>query len=461
MTSRRVVIGMVVLSLLVVACGQYPGVHEQRLAGLRDNTLVAGEEAAPGESLAPQVAPPAGAGAASGRIAGGRGAPAPQAQSTRAASGGVSGGDTTGVTPTTIKVGLHAPLTGAAPLKASSFATGKSLYWEKGDNGKPIVIHGRRVELIFRDDQYNPSHARLVCQDMAEGQKSFLLIGGGGTDQIQACAQYAASRGIPYLSVGTTEVGLRKLRNYFPLTMSYAQQAPLLAAYIKNTLKVTDAKRVAAVVTNTANFDDFAGALQHAFPGITVFRPDKNERGSIRASSLCTGTVKNFDVVVTPNAPAYFLELAGASKCKPLFVGPGITNGLDEVADLGCKSDQSTVGARFFSPAPSYNDALQGKWDPVFRKVKPSDADDIVWLLWAISKSVHQLLLKAGANPTREGFISANEVTSDHSGIFPDATYTSANHFGAKQVNVLQNVCRARGSSSGYYVTEAAFKSAF
>ena len=117
--------------------------------------------------------------------------------------------------PTTIKLGLHAPLTGAAPFKAESFNRGKDAYWLKGADGKPVEIHGRRVEVVFQDDQYNPSHARAVCQQMAEQQEVFMLVGGGGTDQIQSCGQYAASKGIPYVSVGTTEVGLSQLPTYF------------------------------------------------------------------------------------------------------------------------------------------------------------------------------------------------------------------------------------------------------
>jgi branched-chain amino acid transport system substrate-binding protein len=458
----------VALVLALAACGQFEGVHEKAVniapgagGGTTGAAATTGGEAPAGGTTTGAAA----GGTTTGAAAPGQSTTTGGGTQTTTGGGGsspppaVKGGDTTGVTPTQITIGIHAPLTGAAPLRASSFDVGKDLYWEKGDNGKPISVFGRRVKVIFQDDQYNPSHARLVCQNMAEGQKSFLLIGGAGTDQIQACAQYAASRGIPYLSPGTTENQLRSLQNYYAFTMSYAQQAPLLSQYIKNVLKVTDNKRIATVITNTANFDDFKDALVKAIPGITVFRNDKNERGSSRASSLCTGTVKNFDIVVTPNAPAYYLEMAGAAKCNPQYVGPGVTNGIDEVADLGCKSGQSTVNARFFMPSPSFQDAKAGKWDPSFLKAGGGSQDDIVWLLWGLSKTVHQMLLKAGKDLSREQFIAASQNASYHTGVFPDVTFTSSNHFGAKQVHVLKNVCQ--GTSGGFYMTEAAFKSSF
>jgi len=107
-----------------------------------------------------------------------------------------TGGDATGVTSTSITIGIHAPLAGAAPLKNESFQKGKDLYWLRG-SGPDVKIYGRTVKVVFADDHYNPTHARSVCQTMAEQQHAMLLVGGGGTDQIQACAQYAASKGIP------------------------------------------------------------------------------------------------------------------------------------------------------------------------------------------------------------------------------------------------------------------------
>lgn len=368
---------------------------------------------------------------------------------------GATGGTTTGVTSTTIKIGIHAPLTGAAPLKAESFNTGKDLYWLRGANGKPVVIHGRKVQVVFQDDQYNPSHARAVCQQMAEQQQVFMLLGGGGTDQIQACAQYAASKGIPYLSSGVTEIGLTKLPNYFAFSMSYPAQAPLLAQYIKRNF-TTDGARVAMVATNTPNFDDSVAALQQAFPGVKVFRPEKNESGTSMAGNLCTGTLKRYDVVFPLTAPTYYLQMAGAAQCRPQYVGVGVTMGLDTVARTGCQAGRATEGARFFSPAPAFADS--NKFDPGFRQAAGSAADDIMWLLWGSSKALHQGFDLAGPNLTREGFIQAMSSASIKTGIFPDLQFSPSDHFGANQVHLLRNVCTGSG---GNYVTEAAFKSSF
>ena len=453
---RKMILGFAAFALLAAACGQYPNVHEDAVAS--------GEIAPAGTGLATDpttglpVEPGTGATGTTGTGTTGTtgtgttGSGGSTGSGTTAPTGG---GTTTGVTDTTIKIGIHAPLTGAAPLKSESFNTGKDLYWLKGNDGKPIEIHGRQVQVVFQDDQYNPSHARAVCQQMAEDQQVFLLVGGAGTDQIQACAAYSASKGIPYLSAGVTEKGLTTLPNYFAVSMSYAAQGPLLAQYMeanKSALEWSgDPAKVAVVHTNTPNFDDAVASFTQAMPGVRVFRPEKNERGPSMVGQLCTGTVKNFEVVYPLTAPTYFLEMAGASKCEPQYVGVGVSMGLNTVASTGCQTG-GVDGARFFSPVPAFADS--SKYDAGFRAAGGSD--DIMFLLWGLSKSIHQLLLNAGPNLSREGFIAATSTATVKSGVFPDLTYTPQNHFGANQVHVLRADC-----SKAQYVTEQAFKSSF
>lgn len=443
--------------LLAAACGQYPGVHEQ---AVRSGEIAAGPAGAtltePGAATGTGAPTGTGGrGVAGGTTAtGGAGGTGAGGAGGKGTGGGtVAGGTTTGVTSTTIRIGIHAPLTGAAPLRSESFNTGKDLYWLRGANGKPVVIHGRKVQVVFQDDQYNPSHARAVCQQMAEQQQVFMLLGGGGTDQIQACAQYAASKGIPYLSSGVTEIGLTRLPNYFAFSTSYPDQAPLVAQYVKRYFSA-DASRVAMVATNTPNFDDSVAAFQQAFPGVKVFRPEKNESGTSMAGNLCTGTLKRYDVVFPLTAPTYYLQMAGAAQCRPQYVGVGVTMGLDTVARTGCQAGRSTEGARFFSPAPAFADS--NRFDPVFRQA--GGVDDIMWLLWGSSKAVHHGLQLAGPNLTREGFVEAMSTASIKTGILPDLKFSPSDHFGASQVHVLRNVCSGSG---GNYVTEAAFRSSF
>ena len=87
---------------------------------------------------------------------------------------------------------------------------------------------------------------------MVEQEGAFLLVGGGGADQITACAQYANENGIPYLSAGVNETGLADLGTYFATTLTYAEQAPMIIAQLQEQ-GFTEA---ALVVADTPSFDD-------------------------------------------------------------------------------------------------------------------------------------------------------------------------------------------------------------
>jgi branched-chain amino acid transport system substrate-binding protein len=132
----------------------------------------------------------------------------------------------------------------------------------------------------------------------------------------------------------------------------------------------------------------------------------------------------------------------------------GVTMGLDQVARTGCQAGRATEGARFFSPAPAFANADQ--FDKGFKQA--GGTDDIMFLLWGISRTLHQLFAKAGQNLSREGFIQSTSQASVQTGVYPSLKFTPSDHFGASQVHVLKNVCTA---NSGNYVTEAAFKSSF
>jgi ABC-type branched-subunit amino acid transport system substrate-binding protein len=447
------------VSLVVVACGQYPGTHERG--------LISGEATGTGSLGGPGTTPVGGGipttggpttggtipttGGTTGGSVGGSGPTGPTGP------GNVVGHTTSGVTASNITIGIHAPITGAAPVTDDSFIIGKDLYWRYGDQGSAVRIYGRTVSALVENDKYNPTEATLVCQKMVQQDKAFLLIGGAGTDQIVACAKYAATQPgpVPYLSAGVTQDPLERYGNYFALSMSYPQQVPLLVEYIQNKLRVNNPNRVAMVATNTANFDDAVEAWEREFPGTDVYRPNKNDGPVSWGQRLCTGPLDKYDVVFPLVAPLFWLEMAQAATCHPRWAGVGITMGVDAVAEATCALGYRTNDAHFFSPAPAFTDvATKEKTFMAAARKKGEEPDDIMWLLWGLSAGIHQLLLKPGPDLSRERFIQASTgATVDGQGFFPDIKYAPNNHFGATAVNVLRLNCPATGT--GHWLTEA------
>jgi branched-chain amino acid transport system substrate-binding protein len=350
------------------------------------------------------------------------------------------------VTASTITIGIHAPLTGAAPLPSESFRRGKDQYW----NYDGHKVAGRTVKVEFRDDKYNPSSASQVCQELVNSVKVFVLVGSGGTDQIAECARVAAAAGVPYLSAGVTELRLDQLETYFSLSKSYSQQMPLLMQYITKAAKPSNGK-VGLVASNTANFDDAVAAFESAAKGKgftpVVYRPSKQASDGELAGIAQRMATDQVTVATPVMAPTQWIKLSSNPQVRSVnWHGIGITMGLNTVATAGCQSSGGAIdGSTFFSPWPGLN--LANQLDPNFRKAAPN-GDDIEWSLWGLNKTIHAAMSKMGNNLTFDGFKKAmtGEVKS---GIYPNLYHTASNHFGADSVHVLHLDCGQRQFISG------------
>jgi branched-chain amino acid transport system substrate-binding protein len=372
---------------------------------------------------------------------------------------GTGPGDSTGVEGDTIKIGIHAPITGAAPVPSQSFQKGKDLYWNWLKSQKKS-INGRNVEVVFRNDNYNPSQAVQACREMVEQEKVFLLVGIAGTDQIQACARYAASAGVPYLSAGVTEIGLTGLSNYFAIWRSYPEQGPLLADLLVSKLGAGEEKN-GMLRFNTPTFQDghdaFIDAMDKAGADVEYDRAISKTAGASEAQTIATELrtqgIENVHVLVSPT---FFIQLAQAAQNQqyhPQWVGYGLTKGLDTVANVACRNNGSINNARFLSPFPAYVDS--NKFDPDFRAA--GGTDDIMLGLWGTSKVIAEMLTRGGQDLTRQSFIINNEKGGTiKTGVNPDVSFTSSDHFGGTSMHLLRADC-----PNNRYVTEKAFATSF
>jgi ABC-type branched-subunit amino acid transport system substrate-binding protein len=381
------------------------------------------------------------------------------------------------VTSTTITIGIHAPVTGAAPIKADAFNYGKDLYWNwLKHQGKSI--YGRSVKFVFADDHYNPQTAAAVCEQMATQQHAFLLIGAAGTDQISQCAFYANQHGIPYLSAGVTKSGTN-YPTYFGITMTYSDQMPLLAQYVKklgagedrygaNGLTKDNAIKVAMVAPDTPNFADARDAMVAAFTRlgapyqIRVYPVQKDENPQDSAGVIAQIKQWGADIISPITAPVFTIALSNASASQqyfPRYVGVGVTNAINQAISNECTSNQfggpgtGKPAAMFFSPFPGW--AQRNQFDPDYDKAvalagsgaqninQKGNGGDLMWSLWGVSKGLYQMLLAAGPNLTRTGFMNTLSTYSTHGTWhdFPNLTFTRSNRWGAYQVNALTADC--------------------
>jgi branched-chain amino acid transport system substrate-binding protein len=428
----RPLLVLVALMLIAAACGQKAGVGQQ------------------------VVAEGGGGGAGTGGGPGGGGQ-----DGARAARHEPGPNDKSGVTDTEIVVGVHAPVTGASPIPQRTFDTGKDIYWKFLASKFPDKLFGRTVRVVFRDDEFNPNRAVSVCREMVEQEKAFVLVGGGGADQITACAKYADGIGVPYLSAGVNQEGLEGLSTYYATSLTYAQQAPLLVDLIKE----KGFTKVGAVTADTPSFQDaheaFVQAVKDADLDLVVDTPINKTASSTEALTVVQELKqKGAEVVMILVAPTvYVTGLATGARGQgydPTWIGPGITSGLNAVLTFGCPAVENGL---FFSPFPGMDviDQLDPDFRPAYQQFGGgTPPDDIGLALWGLNKGLALMFEKVGKDLGRAALMNAIETTPEfNNGVYPPIRITADDHLGGTGAHLLDADCATKQYKTAERFVEA------
>lgn len=471
-SRTRSVALLLALLLVAAACGQKPNVAQVSV-GVRGGSVIDPNtgEVVDGPVIDPNTGEVIDLGsggtdgsAGSDGLSGTTGSTGSAGSTAGSTGGGTGGGgpagDRTGISDTEIRIGVHAPVTGAAPIPQNSFEEGKEVFWNSPD-GK---VGARKVRVFFEDDKFDPATAVQRCKKMVEQDKVFLLIGGGGADQITACAKYAQSVGVPYLSAGVNEAGLANLRSYFAISATYSQQSPLIVQMVQ---KQFAGKKIGIAVADSGSFNDAYASIKKSFlaAGFKIVydkRIPKSANVGDGANIASAMQQSGAEVIYFLSSPTTFLYVANGLNpaYSPQFVGPGITSGLNTVANIGCSSPRRGVDkAIFFSPFPQLD--VIDKIDPGYQKAYQAQlgkkGDDLGLALWGLSRQLKSMFDMAGPDMTRQSFVATLENGKPYSGgVYPPVTFTARDHFGGAQVHVLQADC---GSNS--FKTIGTFVSGF
>lgn len=115
------------------------------------------------------------------------------------------GGNSTGVTASTISYGVHAPVTfNKAPVPlAGPVVRGIKAYLTYLNNQGGV--NGRKIELVVADDEFTTGGAGRAADTLINDRKVFFIAGTLGVDQIQVVANEAKKAGVPYFAGGGHE----------------------------------------------------------------------------------------------------------------------------------------------------------------------------------------------------------------------------------------------------------------
>ena len=144
----------------------------------------------------------------------------------------------TGVTSTTIKLGITLPMTGSASFGYNQLPGAMKAYFDYVNaNGG---VNGRKITLVVKNDAYLPKQAIQNTQDLIGKDKVLAVIGALGTANNKAVASAVnlGRRGIPSLFVNTGFSGFTDRKKYPTSSMilpSYIMEAKMIGKYVNET----------------------------------------------------------------------------------------------------------------------------------------------------------------------------------------------------------------------------------
>jgi hypothetical protein len=277
-----------------------------------------------------------------------------------------------------------------------------------------------------------------------QADQFFLVVGGAGTDQIQACAQQPKIQrgGVPYLSAGVTEAGLGNLKNYFATSLTYKQQGPLVVKMARDNGFLQG--QWAVVATEGANFQDavdgIKGALGQAGVKFKEIRPPK-------VPSNCSEFARQIKAEPRPTTiyflgqPAFFAQCVQAINepgiYEPTYTGVGPSFGINSVANLACAAAAGRYKGFFLHPATGIDQAARRAPGVRFE-------DDIEYQIYGAMQGLEAAFNKVQGNLTREKFIAALASSAIPDGIAPGAVYNGGSRFGGTKAFALKADCGSR-----------------
>ncbi|MDE0308909.1 MAG: ABC transporter substrate-binding protein [Acidiferrobacterales bacterium] len=117
-----------------------------------------------------------------------------------------------GVFPDRIVFGQTGPFSGRTERIANSLAWGiRAAFDEVNSQGG---INGRRLELLSKDDAYNPAKTKEIAQSFIDSNEIFAFIGSVGTPTGRVTAALADQYGLPFISPYTGAEFLRSKQRY-------------------------------------------------------------------------------------------------------------------------------------------------------------------------------------------------------------------------------------------------------
>jgi branched-chain amino acid transport system substrate-binding protein len=205
-------------------------------------------------------------------------------------------------------------------------------------------VHGRKLELISRDDGYDPDRSVVQTTRLIEEDKVFALIGAVGTPTTAATVPIATALNVPFIGPFTGAAFLRApdLHNVVNIRASYGAEAE---AWIKHLTEDLHVRNIAIFYQDDAyGRDGLAGvklALEKRNMELTAEGTFERNTKAVGSALRTLRRVEPEAVVMvgTYGPCAEFIKLAHKSGFNPIFVNISFVGANALAKELGPEGD--------------------------------------------------------------------------------------------------------------------------
>ncbi len=365
-----------------------------------------------------------------------------------------------GITPTSILIGSHQPLTGVAAPGYDEIAPAANAYFQyvNAHGG----VFGRKITYKYLDDGYNPTQTVTVVHQLVLQNNVYAIFNGLGTPTHLNVVSFLNSSKVPDVFVASGCVCWNNPGTYpetFGWQINYVREGKILGSYVKQHFK---GMKIGYFYQNDEFGQDGVKGLDYEIPSSQVVAREAYNVAATNPAQEAGGLVAKLkaagaQVVVSFSVPAFTALL----RLSELTLGYSPTL---VVSDVG--SDPLTLEGllnSFAKKTGSFGATLiQGmitdgylpslgetsnSWITLFKSVHDTyipklPFDGNVLYGESVGYAFVQAMLKAGRNPTRQDLVNALNAGNFPQGasVAPYA-YSATGHSGmtGAYIGVIKN----------------------
>jgi len=348
-----------------------------------------------------------------------------------------------GVTATAIRLGTFCDLSGANATVGMAALRGYSAYYDHVNRWGGV--HGRQIELVVKDDRFDPARTVAAVRDLIEQEEVFAIVSPLGTPTNLAAMEYLLAREIPVISPhsGISAWSSPLKRTYFALQPSYQVEGQLLAQYVLAELKL---ERIALFaiedqfgLEGTAAFqEELARHGEQPVAVVTHAAGESDPAGWLVALVAQRPELVLLYTYVKPAAD--LLQTAFAAGFRPAWLGSYVISGPD-LFQLASPEATHGLHATSYPAGPRHH-----RGEDLFRKIMAREYGDQLpgthsRIGYAAAQLVVEGLRRSGKELTREGFIAALEGLDEWTGgLLPAIGYSPTDHRGLTGLALMRAV---------------------